>query len=121
MRRSLLPFFPLIGLVLMGNSCDFAARVGTPPPPRDAERPVEGDGGLLVVVCSGDTSALGEAQSSVAAEALVATALFMSALSVPEAATVVWSSSPTGLRPLARTEPVVAIAAPMAGRRPVVQ
>ncbi len=118
MRRSLLPLLPWIGLVLMGNSCDFAARVGTPPPPPEADRPVEGDG-LLVVVRAGDTTRLDEAQASAATEALVAAALGVSALSVPEPATVAWSSSSAGAPPLTRIEPVIAIPAPIVESRPV--
>jgi len=120
MRRLLLPLLSLIGLALMGNSCELAVRSGTPPPPPDGERPVAGDG-LLVVVRAGDTTSLGEAQSVLATDAIVGVALRVSALSAPEPepATVGWSSLRVEPHGLERVESVVVDSARVARPEPV--
>jgi hypothetical protein len=114
----------LIGLALMGNSCEFVARSGTPPPPPDGERPVAGDG-LLVVVRTGDSRLLGEAQAVVATDVIVATALSVSALSArrlepePEPATFGGSALPIAAPDLERVESVVTHSARLAPSEPV--
>ena len=141
MRRSLLPLLPLVALVLMGNSCEFAARSGSPPPPRsDAEGPVQGPvqgNGLLIRVRVGDIPSSTQARPVFAVRAIVGAALGVSALSAsgiesgaePGTTTVEGPASPGepwlrerveslaahSARPVSPSSPVGAIPEPGAG------
>ena len=85
-RNSLLPILPLVALALMGNSCEFRAGVNNPPPSEEGERPRDSNGGLIIVINTGDGIVPPDtvvANSATSADALVATALSMSMLASP--------------------------------------